>query len=54
MFKLREKEKYWMTENGIVFIQLKIGFKKVKAEFITIGNKQVKIKKLKEKYLAEA
>lgn len=54
MFKLKEKEKYWMDDRGIVFIQLKIGFKKLKADFITIGNKQVRIEKLKEKYLAEA
>ena len=54
MFKVREKEKYWMSESGKVYIQLKLGFRKVKSDFITIGNKQIPIKRLKEKYLATA
>jgi hypothetical protein len=54
LFKVKEKEKYYFTDSGSLYIQLKIGFRRVKSDFITIGNKQVKVEKLKDKYLAIA
>jgi hypothetical protein len=54
LIKVRESDKFYFTEYETLYIKLKIGFKRVKSEIVTINRKQVRVEKLKQKYFETA
>lgn len=54
LIKVRESEKLYFTESEILYIKLRIGFRRVKSDIITINRKQVRVEKLKQKYFETA
>ena len=54
LIKVKESDKHYFTETEILYIKLRIGFKRVKSDIVTINRKQVKVEKLRHKYFETA
>jgi len=54
LIKVRETEKHYFSENEILYIKLKVGYRKCKGEFISSNGKQMRVDKLKHKYFETA
>jgi DNA-directed RNA polymerase subunit RPC12/RpoP len=50
LIKVRESDKFYFTESETLYIKLRIGFKRVKSDIVTINRKQVRVEKLRHKY----
>lgn len=54
LIKVRETEKHYFSENEILYIKLKVGYRKCKGEFISSNGKQMRVDKLRQKYFETA
>ena len=54
LIKVRETEKHYFSENELLYIKLKIGYKRVTQKQIFVNKKRYSVEKLRNKYFETA